>query len=239
MNTSGNTRNDDGRSRGLKTAGLAIGCILFVLMIAIGSMIVYVVRPGPDPTATVLYVSLIEVTQDEGNAAARDRLVEGLCPFPDISQLPVDFHEKAREWNREAEELASKIIEFMPTTKNMTCEEADTRSQEVFADRACELHCEIVDTLPADFWQTAWGGKGYLQTYEEIRLAIWVQHENWPWAAYACAELDDWDGERYYLQKRGSQGYVEIAGRSYERIVNSINESRFGPGNYKKLQYDW
>ncbi len=238
MSTSGNMRDDDGKSRGWKPLRLTVGCILLVVIVAIGGMIVHSVR-RPGPTPTVRFLSLIEVTQDEGNAAARDRLVRGLCPFPDISQLPADFHDEVREWNKEAEELASRIIEFLPTTKNMTCDKADSKLREMLFESANGMQEEIVNTLPADLWQTVWGGKGYLQTYEEIRLAIWVQHENWHWAAVTCSELDDWDSERYYLQMCGPAGSLDIVARSYERIVNSINESRFGPEKYKKRRYDF
>ncbi len=51
----------------------------------------------------------------------------------------------------------------------------------------------------------------------------------------AYRELDDALG----LRKRGLIGYCEIACRSYERRVNPIKESIFGPGNYRKLQYDF
>jgi len=127
----------------------------------------------------------------------------------------------------------------LPTTKNMTCDKADSKLREMFAECPNVMYDDIVHTLPSDLWQTVWGGKGYMQTWEEIRLAIWVQHENWHWAAVTCAELDDWDSERYYIKKLGPAGYLDIAARSYERIVNSINESRFGPDNYKKQQYDF
>ncbi len=285
MNASGNIRNGSGKAGSLKFLRLTVGCILLVVIMAIGSMIADLVRSVPEPAVPL--VSLIETTHDEGTAekknssfgaphgdlaviqenqeekserapsqgqqddeqisTIRDQLMRDLCPFPDIHQLPVDFQDKARKWNKEAEELASVIQEFLPTAKNMTSEEASTKLSEIYKEYPVRIELEFLDKLPDDLRQTMWGEKGfehrYWQVRGEIKLAIWVQHENWTWAATQCARLDDWESELHYLRKdvrkRGLVVYGEIAGRYYERGVNSVKEEIFGPGNYRELRYDF
>ena len=121
----------------------------------------------------------------------------------------------------------------------MTSQEADAKILEITQEYA-EALTEYCQLNYREGRELLYPNGDWLDDTERVRLAVFLEHKNWAWAANLCSDrLDDWDSEVYYLRQCGLMGRVTIAQRSVERVYNWLKEKRCGPSNYHVSRYDF